>query len=151
MTRRCLDIMPTVICKSSCTLQIRSKSMEQTDFWKPDTQVVKKTAQFSFSSCNWIHLPVTFSGSWDIPVIIVAGLRSGQQENRASIFCRAQISSSVLRPTQPLIQWVPGTISSRVKRQGCKAKHSPPPRVEAKNARSYTSTPPHILHGEMFN
>jgi hypothetical protein len=35
-------------------------------------------------------------------------------------------------PTQPPIQWVPGTLSLGVKRPGCEAHHSPPSSAEVK-------------------
>jgi hypothetical protein len=35
--------------------------------------------------------------------------------------------------TQPPIQWVPGALSPRVKRPGCKADESPPSSVEVNN------------------
>jgi hypothetical protein len=42
---------------------------------------------------------------------------------------------------QPPIQWVPGALSSGVKRPGREADHSPPSSDEVKNAWGYTSTP----------
>jgi hypothetical protein len=36
-------------------------------------------------------------------------------------------------PTQPPVQWVLGTVSMGVKRQGREADHSPPSSVEVKN------------------
>jgi hypothetical protein len=49
-------------------------------------------------------------------------------------------SRPALGPTQPPIQWVPGTLSTAVKRPGREADHSPPPCTEFENAWSYTST-----------
>jgi hypothetical protein len=43
--------------------------------------------------------------------------------------------------TQPLIQWVPGTLSLGVKRPDREAEYSPPSSAEVKNAWSYTSIP----------
>jgi hypothetical protein len=39
----------------------------------------------------------------------------------------------VLGPTQPHIQWVPGVLLQRVKRQEREADHSPPTSAEVKN------------------
>jgi hypothetical protein len=50
-------------------------------------------------------------------------------------------SRTALGPTQPPIQWVPGTLSLGVKRLGREADHLRPSSVEVKNAWSYTSTP----------
>jgi hypothetical protein len=50
-------------------------------------------------------------------------------------------SRTVLGPTQPPIQWVPGALSLGVKRPGREADDSPPSNAEVKNAWSYTSTP----------
>jgi hypothetical protein len=43
--------------------------------------------------------------------------------------------------TQPLIQWVPGTLSPGVKQQKREADHSPPISAEVKKPWAYTSTP----------
>jgi hypothetical protein len=43
--------------------------------------------------------------------------------------------------TQPPIQWVPGAISSGVKRQGREADHSPPSSVEVKNGGAIAPLP----------
>jgi hypothetical protein len=48
-----------------------------------------------------------------------------------------------LGSTQPPIQWVPGALSPRVKRQGREADHSPPSSADVKNAWRYTSAPTH--------
>jgi hypothetical protein len=60
-------------------------------------------------------------------------------------------SRTVLRPTQPPIQWVPGAPSLGVKRPGYEAVHSPPSNAEVKNAWSYTSTPQLRLHGVVLS
>jgi hypothetical protein len=46
-----------------------------------------------------------------------------------------------LGPTQPSIQWVPGSLASGVKQKGCEFNHSPPSGAEVKNELSYTSAP----------
>jgi hypothetical protein len=54
-------------------------------------------------------------------------------------------SRPVLEPTQPISQWVRGSLSlggGGVKRPGREDAHSPPPSAEVKNAWSYTPTPP---------
>jgi hypothetical protein len=60
-------------------------------------------------------------------------------------------SRSVLGPTQPPIQWVPGALSLGVKRPGREVDHSPPSSAEVKNACSYTSTPPIRLLGVVLS
>jgi hypothetical protein len=47
--------------------------------------------------------------------------------------------------TQPPIQWVPGALSSAVKRPGREADHSPPTSVEIKKIWIYTSNPPYAF------
>jgi hypothetical protein len=54
-------------------------------------------------------------------------------------------SRTVLKPTQPPIQWVPGSLSLTVKRPGREADHSLPSSAEVKNARNYTSTPLYVF------
>jgi hypothetical protein len=63
----------------------------------------------------------------DSPVSIETGLRAGQAG-----------FDSRQRPTQPLIQWVPGAPSPEVKRPGREADHSPPYNAEVKNGWNYT-------------
>jgi hypothetical protein len=48
----------------------------------------------------------------------------------------AKDSRPALESNQPPIQWVPGALSQKVKRQGLEADHSPPPptSVEVKNS-----------------
>jgi hypothetical protein len=58
---------------------------------------------------------------------------------------------TVLGPTQPPIQQVPGALSLGVKRPGREADHSPPTSVEVKNAWRYTSTDLVHLHGVVLS
>jgi len=44
-------------------------------------------------------------------------------------------------PSQPPVQWVPGTLSLGVKRPGREAENSPPSSADVKNSWNYTSTP----------
>jgi len=61
------------------------------------------------------------------------------------------VSSPALVPTQPPIQWVPGSISPGVKRLGSESDHSLSSSAEVKNAWSYTSTPPIRVHGVVLS
>jgi hypothetical protein len=61
------------------------------------------------------------------------------------IFLFTTAPRTALGPTQPPIQWVPGTISLGVKRPGREADHSPLSSAEVKNASSCTSTPQYVL------
>jgi hypothetical protein len=61
------------------------------------------------------------------------------------IFLFTTASRPALGPTQPPIQWVPGSFPG-VKRPRREADHSSPSSAEVKNAWTYTSTPPIRLH-----
>jgi hypothetical protein len=54
-------------------------------------------------------------------------------------------SRPALGSTQPPVQWVLGALSSRVKRQGREADHSPPASAEVKKMWINTSTPPYAF------
>jgi hypothetical protein len=56
-------------------------------------------------------------------------------------FLFSRSSRLALRSTQPSIQWVPGALSSGVKRPGGAAHHSPSTSAEVKKMWVYTSTP----------
>jgi hypothetical protein len=51
-----------------------------------------------------------------------------------------------LRPTQPPIQLLAGTLSLKVKRPGREADHSPPSSAEVNNAWTYTFPAPAYFH-----
>jgi hypothetical protein len=65
-------------------------------------------------------------------------------------FRLATSSRPALGPTQPPAQWVPGVLSSGVKRPRHEADHSSPLNAEV-NAWSYTSGPSIRLHGVVLN
>jgi hypothetical protein len=68
--------------------------------------------------------------------------RSGfDSRQEMGIFLFPTASRPALGPTQPHIQWVPGVLSSRVKRPGREVDHWLPCSAEVKNAWSYTSIP----------
>jgi hypothetical protein len=67
------------------------------------------------------------------------------------IFLFTTASRMALGPTQPPVQWVPGTLSLGVKQPGREAYHSPPSSAEVKHAWSYTSTPPIRFHGVVLS
>jgi hypothetical protein len=67
------------------------------------------------------------------------------------IFLFTTASRTVLGTTEPLIQWVPGALSPKIKLLGRENDHSPPSNVEVKNVWSYTSTLPIRLHDVMIS
>jgi hypothetical protein len=77
-------------------------------------------------------------------------LRAGWSGFRASFFLFGTTSIPTLRPSQPPVQWLPGTLCLELKWQGHETAHSPASCVEVKNAWSCNSTPPYIKHRENF-
>jgi hypothetical protein len=51
----------------------------------------------------------------------------------------------ILGPTQPVIQWIPETLTTGVKQLGLEADHSLPTSVKVKKTWIYTSTPPYVF------
>jgi hypothetical protein len=66
-------------------------------------------------------------------------------------FLFAMAFRASLGPNQPPIKWVPGALSSEVKRPGSVDDHSPSSSAEIKKAWSYISTSPIRLHGVVLN
>jgi hypothetical protein len=93
-----------------------------------------------------IALHVLLSRDSSVAIETGCGL-DGRDSNlgRGKIFLFSTTPRPALRPTQPLIQWVPGALSPEVKRPGRKADHSPPSNAEVKNTWIYTSTPPYAF------
>jgi hypothetical protein len=63
------------------------------------------------------------------------------------IFLFTTVSRTVLSPTQPPIQWVPGSLSLWVKRSGREADHSPPSSGEVKECVELYLPSPVRLYG----
>jgi hypothetical protein len=64
--------------------------------------------------------------SRDISVSIVARLRAGRpgfDSRQGQEYLFATVSREALRPTHPAVQWIPGALSSGVKRPGREADH----------------------------
>jgi hypothetical protein len=61
------------------------------------------------------------------------------------IFLLPIASKPAVRPTQPPIQWVLGTLVPRVKQPGHEDDHSSSSSAKVKNMWSYISTPPYVF------
>jgi hypothetical protein len=99
---------------------------------------LRQTAVIAQSVQRW-------AAGWTIGVLGFGSRR------RLGIFLLTAVSRTALGPTQPPIQWVPGTLSLGVKRPRREADYSPPCSVDVENAWSYTSTPPIRLHGMVLS
>jgi hypothetical protein len=71
--------------------------------------------------------------------------RGFESRQRVGIFLFTTVSITVLGPTQPCIQRVPGALSLGVKRKEREFEYSPPSTAEVKNAWSYNSTPQYVF------
>jgi hypothetical protein len=71
------------------------------------------------------------------------GRSSSSGDCKNFLFCKSL--RLALGSTQPPIQWVPGALSSGVKRPGREAEHSPATSVEVKKMWIYTSTLPYAF------
>jgi hypothetical protein len=88
----------------------------------------------------WQHLP------WSRDSAV--GTATGDWMDEGGVRIRVPVGSrifstsfrSVLRPTQPTIQWLQG-----VKRPGREADHSPPTSAEVENTWIYTCTLPYVF------
>jgi hypothetical protein len=69
----------------------------------------------------------------------------------AGNFSLRHLSRPALGPTQPPIQWVPGTFPLSVKRPGREPDHSLPSSVEVKELMDVQSTPPIRVHGVVLS
>jgi hypothetical protein len=72
-----------------------------------------------------------------------AGWLRGRSSGRGRVknFLFSMSSRPALGPNQPPIQWVPGSLSTEVNRQGREADYSRPASAEVKKMLIYTSTP----------
>jgi hypothetical protein len=81
----------------------------------------------------------------DSAVGVVTGAAGPRDQSsspcKGKIFLSSTSSRTVLGPTQPPIQGVPGAPSPGVKWPEREADHSPPTSAEVKNPWIYTSTP----------
>jgi hypothetical protein len=64
--------------------------------------------------------------------VYTIGVLGFDSRREVGIFLFTTDFRNVLGPIQPLIQWVPRTLSVRVKRPGREADHSPPSSAEVK-------------------
>jgi hypothetical protein len=87
----------------------------------------------SFIYCS-LHLKIPLG--WLVDIALRYGLDNRGSRVRLPVGARNSLfttaSRTVLGPTQPPIQWVPGTLSLEVKRPGLEADHSPPSSTEVR-------------------
>jgi hypothetical protein len=83
--------------------------------------------QFVICLCIYFCIPLgIYATGWTI------GVLEFDSRRRLGVFLFTTASRTALRPTQPPIQWLPGSLSLGVKRPGREADHSPPSSAEVK-------------------
>jgi hypothetical protein len=99
----------------------------------------------------YIHTPKTrvaiAQSVWRWATAWTIGILGFDSQRGLGIFLFTTTSRTVLGPTQPPIQWVPGVLSLGVKWRWREADHCPSSSAEVKNDWSYTCTPSIRLHG----
>jgi hypothetical protein len=83
----------------------------------------------------------------------VFGIATGYRLEDRGVGVRVPVGSRIistfsrpaLDPTEPPIQWVPGALSTELKRLGREADHSPATSAEVKKIWIYTSIPPYAF------
>jgi hypothetical protein len=84
--------------------------------------------------------------SWDSSVGIVTRLQAGQAGfdswQGQETFLFSKMSRLALEPTQPPIQWVPGTLFLKVKQQSCETDHLLPSSAKVNNGGAKPTFPP---------
>jgi hypothetical protein len=129
--------------KSSVSVQSEGQQKPETLGWKNEGTILILTP---YTQRSVIAQSVKrWATGWTIGVL---GLDSWLG---LGIFLFTTASRTALGPTQPPIQWVPGTISLGIKRREREAHNSPPTNAEVKNGESYTSTPLIRLHGVVLS
>jgi hypothetical protein len=90
-----------------------------------------------FQNCKLFMLN-GFDAHFISRLIIIISFSVGQPEPGSP---PGFLALGITEPTQPPIQWVPGSLSLGVKQPWREAHHSPQSSAEVKNAWSYNSTP----------
>jgi hypothetical protein len=136
-TRRVREKYPFSVPVGTRTLVLQPVAGHNTDWANP-------------AKCFWyrgaIFLPLT-QPKWsrDSSERLGYGLDDWYSiPGKGGFFLFATASRPALGPTQPPIQWVPGTHSPGVKRLVRETDHSRPYGAEVKNAWGYTSTSPYV-------
>jgi hypothetical protein len=136
-----------------CQCVLGQKVVEMCGVW--DVKLCKYLQSFTINlfalACHFnINKLVTAKlGSQEIAVGVAIGCGLDSKEVRVRVPVGVRFFStsprSVVGPTRPPIECVPGALSSRVKQLGREADHSPPTSAEVRNVCIYTFTPPCVF------
>jgi hypothetical protein len=101
-------------------------------------------------NCNhWVTL-LSRDSSVGISTRLRAGRSGFDSWQGHEIFLFSTASIAAMESTRPHIQWVPGALSSGLKRRGRETDHSPPSSAEVKNGWAVLPLPI-CLHGMVRN
>jgi hypothetical protein len=123
-----------------------SFSLGHNDHFHPNpSQFIADLPFGAIYSGLWQYRKITNEKKWSYENCVPGAGISKSLYRRVTSWTAGVRLPQRLRPTQPSIQRVPGSLSQGVKRPGREADHSPPSITEVKKGGAITSTLPYVF------